>query len=111
MPVPITVVVPIVAEVTVVIAIPTVVVPNPSAVAVPIAFIKHSTFIPRPDPVRTCVWGPRPVPFVPLVTVAFWIPIAVYPEIIWTWGRGANPLHTRRWRWSDSESEGDLSAK
>jgi hypothetical protein len=74
--------VPVVAEVAVVITIPAVVVPNPSVVAVPIAFKKHSTFIPRPDPVRTCVWGPRPVSFVPLVAVTFWIPIAIYPEII-----------------------------
>jgi hypothetical protein len=103
--------VPIMAEVAVVIAIPMVIVTNPSVVAVPIAFKKHSTFIPRPHPVRTRVGGPRPVPFMPLVTVAFWIPIAVYPEIIWTRGWRPNPLHTGRWRWSDSNAQRNLSAK
>jgi hypothetical protein len=96
--------VPIMPEVAVVIAIPTVVVRNPSMLAVPIAVKKHSTFIPRNDPVGTCVWRPRPVPFMPFVTIAFWIPIAVYPEIVGTGGRRANALHTWRWRWSHSKS-------
>ena len=84
--------VPIMAEVAVVFAIPMVVVPNPSVVAVPIAFIKHSTFIPRPDPVRTCVWGPRPVPVMPLVTVAFWIAIAVLSRNNLDPGRAGEPV-------------------
>jgi hypothetical protein len=84
----------IMAEVAVVIAIPAMVVHDSSVVAIPVAFKKHSTFISRPDPVRACVWWPRPVPFMPLVTITFWIPIAVYPEIIWTRGGCSNPLHT-----------------
>jgi len=104
-------VVPLVAEVAIAIAIPTVVVLDPSVVAIPIAFKKPSTFIPRPCPVRTCVWRPRPIAFMPLVAVAFWIPIAVYPEIIRTWGGRANPLHTGCGGWSNANSKGHLSAE
>src|SRR6266550_359611 len=104
-------VVPLVAEVAIAIAIPTVVMLDPSVVAIPITFKKPSTFIPRSRPVRTCVWRPRPIAFMPLVAVAFWIPIAVYPEIIRTWGGRADPIHTGCGGWSNANSEGHLSAE
>jgi hypothetical protein len=104
-------IIPLVAEVAIAIAIPAVVVLDPSVVAFPIAFKKRSTFVPWCYPARTGIRTPRPIAFMPLVAVAFWIPIAVYPEIIRTWYGRANPLHTGCGGWSNANSKGHLSGE
>jgi hypothetical protein len=68
------------AIVPVVFAIPPVVMRQPPALTLPIPFVKAPAVVMWDHPNSAPVWGPCPVAVMPIPMVAYWIPIAFYPD-------------------------------
>ena len=72
----------IVVPVPVTVAVPSVVMIEIAAIAIPAAFIVLISLITRFHPACAAVGRPSPVSLMPFVLVAYWIPVAVYPEVV-----------------------------
>jgi hypothetical protein len=68
-------VIPIIIAVTV--SVPVMIMIAPATVAFPIPLIKSFSIVSRPDPARANIGRTSPVSVVPLVVVAYWIPVAL----------------------------------
>jgi hypothetical protein len=101
------VVVPVLIPVMVL--VPAVIVLKPAAISIPVTLIKLLSVVARSDPPSASIGRPRPVAFMPLIAVADWIPIPVYPRILRAWTRWQNANHTGTRRWADSDAERNLS--
>jgi hypothetical protein len=88
-------------EIAIPIAVPSMIVIEPTAVAFPIAFEKLSSLIAGAYPSGAAIGGASPISVMPPVPPSNWIPIAVYPEIVRS--RSSRPrMDDPRWRgWSN----------
>jgi hypothetical protein len=83
----------------------------PSAISVPVTAVELATFIARSNPRGARVRRPGPIPVMPVVAAADWIPVAVHPIIIWPWCHRPDAHHARpRWR-SDPHTHRHLAAE
>jgi hypothetical protein len=92
-------------------AIPMVIVLNPAAVALPVAFKEALPVVMRPYPARAHVRRTSPVTGVPPVVAAEGIPITIHPDVTLTRANRADTEHSRRRRRPDPHSDGNLSAE
>jgi hypothetical protein len=93
------------------IVIPVVIVRNPAAISLPVAFEKAVAVVMGTNPMRTGIRCPGPISVMPFVVVSYRIPVALDPKKIGSWTRRQNPHHAgRRW-WADSYSYRNLSAQ
>jgi len=99
------------AAVSVVVSVPVVVVFKAPAVPVPIADKIPILVIVRPNPAGAHIRRHRPITRVPSVVPSLRIPIALYPNKLRSGTRRKHRDHARRWRRSDLDSNGDLSAR
>ena len=99
------------AAVSVVVSVPVVIVFKPAAIALPIANKIPILVIVRPNPASARIRRHRPITRVPSVVPSLRIPIALYPHKLGTRTRWKHGDHARRWRRSDLDSDGDLSAR
>ena len=90
---------PVVAEVAIAAAVPVMIVLDPAAVALPVAFKEAAPVIAGPDPVGAGIRWASPVSAMPFVVVSHRIPVAFDPKVIRPRGSwpGVNDAR-RRWR-------------
>jgi len=93
----------------VMVAIPTVVVLHTPAFTVPVANVIVSAFPAGSDPACRRVGDARPVAVVPLIVVAYGVPVAFNPHKIGAGSNRTDSHHTRRRRSSDGDSNRYLS--
>jgi hypothetical protein len=92
-------------------AVPAVIVIEAATLALPVAVIVSAALPARPDPNCPAVRWKGPVTAVPDVPAVYHVPISVNPYVVgarWSW---PHPVHTRRRRSADSDSDGYLSFK
>jgi hypothetical protein len=89
-------------------AVPSMVVGDLAAIAIPIAFKEAFSIMMRLHPPCAAVRWAGPVSVVPLIMVAHRVPVARYPRIAVAGASGLNPHDTRSWRRADSHSDGKL---
>lgn len=95
--------------VSIVIAIPVVIMVEAPATAIPITGIVPVAIVMRPNPSSPDVRRPRPVSGVPPVATAFRVPVAVNPTVFRTRSNGADCDDARRgWR-ADANAETNLT--
>jgi len=87
-----------IAPVAVAVPIPAVVVLEPASVTLPVAVKETLPIVTRRNPACTAVGRPRPVSFMPPVTVAYWIPVTIHPKKIRSRCRRPHSNHPRRRR-------------
>src|SRR5262245_33733297 len=107
--------VPLVIKIPVPVVIPLVVMFKSTAVSLPVTLKKRPTIVTRGDPVSPRIRWSSPITFMPPVTVFQHIPIPVYPHKLGSRLRWRHVNHSRWWRRtncdSNGDSNGDLSAK
>jgi hypothetical protein len=90
------------------IVVPTMVVLDAAAITVPVAMIEALPIMARSYPASGGIYRAAPISGMPLITVPYGIPVAVYPDEFGTGTRRENANHSR-WRWwADSDSNGNL---
>ena len=94
----------------VMIVIPVVPVFESSAIALPIAVVIPSAFVPRTDPTCACIRRTGPVSRMPSIVAAYGIPIAVHPHKFRTGAWGKNTNNAWRWRWTNCDTDRYLAA-
>ena len=93
------VIVAIMAEVPAAFPVPVMVVLNTTMVTVPIPPEEFSFVISWRGPVGAGIGRARPISAMPPVASVHWIPVTVYPKIIWAGGSGTGVNDAgRRWR-------------
>ena len=95
--------------VAVAVTVPTVVVGDSAAIAIPVAFIEKRSIMSRSHPVCAGVRRTGPVSVVPPVMVAHRVPIATYEGIAGAGTSRHNPNYTGPRRRADSHSDENLS--
>src|SRR5689334_16630271 len=80
------------------IAVPSMIVVEPAAVAIPITFEELSSLIARTYPMRSAVGRTGPISVMPPVPSSNRIPVTVYPEVIRPGGSRTHPDDARRRR-------------
>src|SRR5262249_44872807 len=93
------------------IMIPAVLVLDPTLVAFPVTLEIFTVLIARSDPLGSRVRRLHPVNFVPSPVLSYRITIAVDPHIIRSGSLMKNTNHTRRWWWTDPDSNRKLRSK
>src|ERR1700686_5472782 len=97
--------------VSLMLAVPVVIMLEAPAISVPVTVVIPAPFPTRPDPGCAAVRRQGPITPVPNVTAINYIPIAVHPDIARARSYWPDAQHTRR-RWSaHCDSDGDLSFK
>src|SRR5579863_3658967 len=76
----------VVAEIAAAVAVPTMIVLDPAAVAVPIPREELSSLITRSNPDGAGIGWASPIPGMPLVMVSDRVPVTVHPKVIWSRG-------------------------
>ena len=93
-------------EVTVVIAVPSMIVNDHAAITCPIPLEIHVSIVPGGNPARTGIRRPRPVPVMPHVMTFDRIPVALDPDVLGLRRRRWRHVHhLRRRRWTDLNSD------
>ena len=93
--------------IAVMVAIPVMVVIEAAMRTIPVAGVEPAAFMARTDPMRAGVRWTSPISFMPNVTAACGIPVALYPN---EFGTRANrdDVVPRRWWRPDLDSDRDL---
>ena len=99
----------VVVPVAVVMFVELVVVVATAVIAVPVAFIEALAIVARTYPARACVRRPGPIPVMPPIVAAHWIPISFHPDEFGTGTRRKHADYTWRRRGSDSNADGYLA--
>jgi hypothetical protein len=84
--------------VTAMISVPVMIMIAPAMIAFPIPLIESFSVMAWSYPVRASIRRASPVPAVPLVVVARWIPIALHPKILGSRASGLYTNYPRGWR-------------
>ena len=95
--------------ITIVIAVPMMIVLAAAALTIPIAGEELGTIVVGCDPSGSSVRRSCPITFVPAVASPDRVPITIYPDIFGAGSRRKNPNHARWRRGTDSDSDGYLS--
>jgi hypothetical protein len=78
--------------------VPVMIMIAPAVIAFPIPLIEAFSIVSRPHPMGASIRRASPVSIVPLVVVAYWIPVALYPDVLRSRAPGLYANDTRR-RW------------
>ena len=81
-----------------------------AAVSVPIPGKELRSIVTRPNPASAFIRRPRPVSLMPTIVASYRIPITVDPGVARPGADGHDTNHARWRRWTDSDSNPDLSA-
>jgi len=95
-------------EIAVMVAIPAVIMFEPSAISFPIAGIELSPIVAWSDPASFWIRNVCPVSAVPRIAASNRIPVAIDPHKIGAGPCWHNANDARRRRWSDSDSDRNL---
>lgn len=93
------------------VSVPLVIVIESTAVTFPVTFIILLSVVARFHPSSALIRWSRPVTIVPAIASALRVPITPDPCVILAWASRYNSNYTRAWRWANSDSKGDLSAR
>jgi len=96
----------IVAEIAIAIAVPSMIVLHPAAVALPVACKELAPVIARPNPAGARIRRTSPISVMPPITVSGRIPVTVYPEVIGSRSSWPGMNDARRRRGPDSYADG-----
>ena len=107
--VPVMVMIPETAVITIMAAVPAVVMFKSAAVSVPVTVKEPLSIMMRSHPMSPRVRWPSPITLMPLVMPSRRIPITIYPYVFWAWSWRQNTDHTGRW-WRANPDSNDLSA-
>jgi hypothetical protein len=107
--VPVMVMIPETVMITIMAAVPAVVMFKPAAISVPVTAIEPPSLMMRYYPTGSRVRWPSPITFMPLVMPSHRIPITIYPCEFWAWSCRQDMDHTGPWWRANSDSD-DLSA-
>jgi hypothetical protein len=102
-------VVAIVVPVTVMVAVPAMVVGDAASIAIPIALKIAGSIVVRFHPASAGVHGTCPIAAVPPIAVVHGVPIAIDPRVADARTTRLNPDYARRRRRSNPHSQGNLS--
>src|SRR5882724_5509188 len=91
--------------------VPAMVVARLASIAFPVTFIVLLSIVMRHHPLCSGICGTSPISVVPLIVVAYRIPVAGYPRILCARTSRLNPHDAHRRRGADSHSDGELSKR
>jgi len=102
------VIVAVTVVVAVLIAVPTMIVFEPAAIAIPVAGEEPLAIMMRCNPYGAGIRRLAPIAGMPFVMVTDWIPVAVNPNKLRAGSGRPYCNHTRRRRRADSDSHGEV---
>ena len=100
----------VVAVIAVAITVPMMIVLAAAVFAIPITGVKSFPVMTRSYPARALVRRTGPIALMPPIAIADGVPVAVHPDKAGAGERRPNSDHPRRRRWTDPDSDSDLSA-
>src|SRR5207253_11246900 len=98
----------IVIAFVVVVFVPAMVMTELAVVPIPISRVVLLPIVTRLYPPCTFICRPAPVAVVPLIVVAYGVPVTAHPEIGGARASGLHSHHAYRWRRADPDSDGKL---
>ena len=107
--VPVMVMIPETAMITIMAAVPAVVMFKPAAISLPVTVKEPLSIMMRSHPPSPAVRWPSPITLMPLVMPSHRIPVTIYPCVFRAWSCRQNTDHTGP-RWRANSDSNDLSA-
>jgi len=93
------------------VSVPVMIMIASATIAFPIPLVEASSIVSRPDPVRASIRRASPVSVVPLVVAAYWIPVALYPDVLRSRTSRLYANYTRGRRRTNPNAHGYLGAE